>query len=125
MVTPTPSELEILNVLWKVKEATTQTVNTQLNVKRSVGYTTTLKTMQIMVEKGLLDRRKEGKSHIYFPLIQESEAKGNLLDKFVKNTFGGSAGGLMMQLLGKHDVTQAEIDEVKAFIKEMENKDHG
>ncbi|MDC8831010.1 BlaI/MecI/CopY family transcriptional regulator [Alteromonas gilva] len=125
MVTPTPAELEILNVLWKTKEATTQTVNTQLNLQRAVGYTTTLKTMQIMVEKGLLDRRKEGKSHIYFPLIQESEAKGNLLDKFVKSTFGGSASRLMMQLLGKHDVTQAEIDEVKAFIKEMENKDHG
>ena len=96
MINPTPSELEVLNILWELQEANTQIVNDRLNLQRKVGYTTTLKTMQVMAEKGLLDRRKDGKSHVYFPLIQESIAKGNLLTKFVNNTFGGSASNLMM-----------------------------
>jgi len=125
MTNPTPSELEVLHILWELQEANTQTVNARLNLKRQVGYTTTLKTMQVMSEKGLLDRRKEGKSHVYFPLIQESIAKGNLLTKFVNNTFGGSASNLMMQLLGNKNVSQDEIAQIKTFLKEIEDKNHG
>jgi len=125
MTNPTPSELEVLHILWELQEANTQTVNARLNLKRQVGYTTTLKTMQVMAEKGLLDRRKEGKSHVYFPLIQESIAKGNLLTKFVNNTFGGSASNLMMQLLGNKNVSQDEIAQIKTFLKEIEDKNHG
>jgi BlaI family penicillinase repressor len=125
MIYPTPSELQVLNILWELQEANTQTVNTRLNLQRQVGYTTTLKTMQVMVEKGLLDRRKEGKSHIYFPLIQESIAKGNLLTKFVENTFGGSASNLMMQLLGNKNVSQEELIQIKTFLKEIKDKNHG
>jgi BlaI family penicillinase repressor len=125
VIYPTPSELQVLNILWELQEANTQTVNTRLNLQRQVGYTTTLKTMQVMVEKGLLDRRKEGKSHIYFPLIQESIAKGNLLTKFVENTFGGSASNLMMQLLGNKNVSQEELIQIKTFLKEIKDKNHG
>lgn len=125
MINPTPSELEVLNILWELKEANTQTVNDRLNQRRQVGYTSTLKTMQVMAEKGLLDRRKEGKSHVYFPLIQESAAKGNLLTKFVNNTFGGSTSSLMMQLLGNKNVSQDEIAQIKAFLKGIEDKNHG
>jgi BlaI family penicillinase repressor len=125
MIYPTPSELQVLNILWELQEANTQTVNTRLDLQRQVGYTTTLKTMQVMVEKGLLDRRKEGKSHIYFPLIQESIAKGNLLTKFVENTFGGSASNLMMQLLGNKNVSQEELIQIKTFLKVIEDKNHG
>ncbi|MEP1446102.1 MAG: BlaI/MecI/CopY family transcriptional regulator [Paraglaciecola sp.] len=125
MINPTPSELEVLNILWELQEANTQVVNDRLNLQRQVGYTTTLKTMQVMFEKGLLDRRKEGKSHVYFPLIQESVAKGNLLTKFVNNTFGGSASNLMMQLLDNKNVSQDEIAQIKTFLKEIEDKNHG
>lgn len=125
MINPTPSELEVLNILWELQEANTQTVNDRLNLQRKVGYTTTLKTMQVMTEKGLLDRRKEGKSHVYLPLIQESVAKGNLLTKFVNNTFGGSTSNLMMQLLGNKNVSQDELVQIKAFLKEIEDKNHG
>lgn len=125
MINPTPSELEVLNILWELQEANTQTVNDRLNLQRKVGYTTTLKTMQVMAEKDLLDRRKEGKSHVYFPLIQESIAKGNLLTKFINNTFGGSTSSLMMQLLGNKNVSQDELVRIKAFLKEIEDKNHG
>jgi predicted transcriptional regulator len=81
--------------------------------------------MQVMADKGLLERLKEGKSHVYFPLIQESTAKGNLLTKFVDNTFGGSASNLMMQLLGNKNVSQDELLQIKTFLKEIEDKNHG
>ncbi|MDP5033061.1 BlaI/MecI/CopY family transcriptional regulator [Paraglaciecola sp.] len=125
MINPTPSELEVLHILWELQEANTHTVNTRLNLQRQVGYTTTLKTMQVMAEKGLLGRRKVGKSHVYFPLIQESTAKGNLLTKFVNSTFGGSASNLLMQLLGNENVSQDELTQIKTFLKEMEDKNHG
>ena len=125
MQTPTPSELEILNVLWELKEATTQTVNSTLNTERKVGYTTTLKIMQLMTQKGLLDRRKEGKSHVYFPLLEQAQTQGNLLQKFVKNTFGGSSSNLMFQLLGNKDVSQDELTQIKTFLENMEDRNNG
>lgn len=125
MQTPTPAELEILNVLWKLKEATTQTVNTALNLERKVGYTSTLKIMQLMTKKGLLDRHKEGKSHVYFSLIEQSQTQGNLLQKFVNNTFGGSNSRLMIQLLGNKNVSQDELTQIKSFLENMEDQDNG
>lgn len=109
MINPIPAEFDILNILWELKEANTHTVNVRLSLQDKVGYTTTLKTMQVMAEKGLLDRRKEGQSHVYFTLIQESVAKGNLLTKFVNSTFSGSASNLMMQLLGNENVNQESL----------------
>lgn len=120
MANPTPAELEILNVLWKLGEAKIQIVNDELNKIRPIGYTTTLKSMQLMAEKGYLDRRKEGKSHVYIPIIQEQATKNSLLDKFVNATFGGSRSGLLMQLLGNKQVSQDELEKIKQFISEVE-----
>ncbi len=125
MANPTPAELEILNVLWRLGEAKTQVVNDELNKVRSIGYTTTLKSMQLMAEKGYLDRRKEGKSHVYIPIIQEQATKKSLLDKFVNATFAGSASGLLMQLLGNKQVSQEELQQIKQFISEVEENKNG
>lgn len=124
MTTPTPAELEILNVLWKNGEANTQTVNNELNKIRPIGYTTTLKSMQLMVDKGYLDRRREGKSHVYFPVIQESATKGNLLDRFINATYAGSKSGLLMQLFGGKQVSKDEIEQIKAFISDAEQNNN-
>ena len=72
---PTTSELEILQILWKKGLATVKDVNNILNEKRKVGYTTTLKMMQLMHEKKILDREENGRSHIYTPLLEEKKAK--------------------------------------------------
>lgn len=125
MISPTPAELEILNILWNSGEAKTQAVNDELNLLRPVGYTTTLKTMQIMTEKGLLGRHKDGKSHVYFPLIDESDTKSHLLDKIIQSTFGGSTSGLLMQLFGNKTVSQEEIVQIRAFLDDMEDKHNG
>lgn len=125
MISPTPAELEILNILWKYGEAKTQIVNDQLNLQRPVGYTTTLKTMQIMTEKGLLGRHKEGKSHVYFPLVNEFKTKSHLLDKVIQSTFGGSTSGLLMQLFGNKKASKEELAQIRAFLDDMEDKHNG
>lgn len=124
MASPTPAEMEILNVLWDLGEAKIQVVNEKLNAIRPIGYTTTLKSMQLMVEKGYLERRREGKSHVYFPIIQEQTTKGNLLERFVNNTFGGSNSNLVMQLLGNKKVSQEEVRQIKDFLNEIEGQQH-
>lgn len=117
MANPTPSELEILDILWELEEGTAQDVNSRLN---KTSYTGTLKLMQLMHQKGILNRRREGRSHVYFPAIQEDETRNSLLDRFINSTFGGSAGRLMVQLLGNQSVSKEERDKIREFLKEME-----
>lgn len=120
MMTPTPAELDILQVLWQCGEAKVQSVNDQLSESKPVGYTTTLKTMQIMEQKGLLGRKKDGKSHIYFPLIAQADTQSSLLDKLLQSAFGGSKSQLVMQLLGSKKTSKKELAEIKAFLEKME-----
>lgn len=117
---PTDSELEILQVIWLHGPVSVRFVNDELNRKKQVGYTTTLKLMQIMKEKGLLKRSEEGRKHIYSTVLKEKVAKNLLLDKFVKTAFGGSAMDLVMQALGNHQTTPDELDELKALIDKIE-----
>jgi predicted transcriptional regulator len=117
---PTDAELEILQVIWHHGPVSVRYVNDELNRKKQVGYTTTLKLMQIMTEKGLLKRSEKGRKHIYNVVIKEKEAKNLLLDKFVNTAFGGSAMDLVMQALGNHETTPEEIEELKALIDKIE-----
>ncbi|MCK4466139.1 MAG: BlaI/MecI/CopY family transcriptional regulator [Bacteroidales bacterium] len=119
-IKPTDAELEILQVLWSHGPCTVRFVNGHLNVKKRVGYTTTLKFMQIMTEKNMLGRNEKSRTHIYRPLIAKEETQNLLLDKFLLNAFGGSAMKLVMQALGNHQPTQEELDEIKAYIKKVE-----
>ncbi len=121
-IRPTESELEILQVLWEHGPSTVRFVNDQLNEDREVGYTTTLKLMQIMAEKGLADRDTSQRTHIYSPAVTEAETQQNLLTQFVDRTFKGSAMKLVMQALGNHNASEAELDEIKALIEEMESE---
>ncbi|UYQ94709.1 BlaI/MecI/CopY family transcriptional regulator [Chitinophaga horti] len=118
---PTRSELEILQVLWKYGASTVRVVNDKLNEeKREVQYTSTLKLMQIMVEKGLLVRDESQMKHVYSPATEESKTKGFLLDKFVETMYNGSASSLMMQLLGNRKTSKKELDAIKAFLQQVE-----
>ncbi len=120
MATPTASELEILAILWRLGESKIQAVNDELCKLRSVGYTTTLKTMQIMEQKGLLGRKKDGKSHIYFPLEQQHETQTTLVDRLLQTAFGGSKSSMVMRLFEDKKATKEELAEIKAFLKKME-----
>lgn len=119
---PTESELEILSVLWKTGPSTVRTVNEILSEKREVGYTTTLKFMQIMTDKGLLERDENSRTHIYKPLILQEEVQSHLLDRLLQTAFGGSAKKLIMQALGNHEASTEELEEIKELIKKLEEE---
>ncbi|MCO6472155.1 MAG: BlaI/MecI/CopY family transcriptional regulator [Melioribacteraceae bacterium] len=121
-IKPTESELEILNILWTNSPVTVKYVNDELNKSKETGYTTTLKLMQIMHEKGLLTREKEGRSHLYSPAIEESETKQAILDKMLETAFGGSAGKLVMQALGNNKTTSEELQQIKKMIEKLEEE---
>ena len=118
---PTESELEILQVLWQHGPSPVRFVNDELNKQREVGYTTTLKLMQIMVDKGLAARNTDSRTHIYSAAVSEADTQQHLLNRFVDRTFRGSAMKLVMQALGSHKASEEELDEIKALIKQMED----
>lgn len=120
---PTKSELEILQVLWKHGPSTVRFVNDQLNEqKREVQYTSTLKLMQIMVEKGSLNRDESQMKHIYSTAVEEGKTKSFLLERFVETMFNGSASNLVMQLLDNKKPSQKELNEIKKLIKKFDQK---
>lgn len=117
---PTESELEILNILWKKGEATVKEVHEELSKTKESGYTTTLKIMQIMHEKGLVSREKEGKTHKYSSAYSAEKTRTQLLDKLMDAAFGGSAMKLVMQALGNKKTTREEIKELKEYLDKIE-----
>ena len=123
-VKPTEAELEILHVLWVDGAQSVRYINDKLNEHRdpSVGYTTTLKTMQVMNEKGLLVRDDSARSHIYNAAIPQTETQRNLVNHFVESAFKGSAMQLVMEALGNHNASNDELAEIKALIEQIENK---
>lgn len=120
---PTDAELEILQVLWERGASTVREVNDIMNQKREIGYTTSLKTMQIMHDKGLLSREKDGKGHVYAAKVEREATQRALLDRFVEDTFGGSAMKLVMQALGGHKASPAEIDQIRDYLDAIEKED--
>jgi predicted transcriptional regulator len=119
---PTEAELEILQVLWAHGPGTVRFVNDRLNEKKTVGYTTTLKIMQIMFEKNLLKRDESKRSHLYTPTLKEKETQGLLLDKFLHSAFGGSALKLVMQALGNHQASKEEISRIREYLDNLEKQ---
>lgn len=120
---PTDSELEILGVLWEHEPCTVREVNDLLSQKREIGYTTTLKLMQIMTEKGLLQRDTSKRTHVYSANVTEEETQKKLLDRFLETTFGGSAMKLVMQALGNKKSSKEEIQQIRDLLDEMEQKE--
>ncbi|MFC2154938.1 BlaI/MecI/CopY family transcriptional regulator [Acidobacteriota bacterium] len=119
---PTEAELEILQVLWKHDPCTVRFVNDKLNDKKEVGYTTTLKIMQIMIDKNILKRDESKRSHLYSPAVKETETQSLLLDKFLQTAFSGSAMKLVMQALGNHKASKEEISRIREFLDNLESK---
>lgn len=117
---PTDAELEILQILWKHGPSTVRFVHDHLAKTKDIGYTTTLKNMQNMVQKKMLVRDEETRSHIYKPVLKQQETQNILLDRFLDNTFGGSAGKLVMQALGNKKTSKEELEQIKALINKLE-----
>jgi len=119
---PTASELAILQLLWTKGPLSVRDVHDTLAQHKPVVYTTILKTMQVMMERGMLDRTSEGRKHIYHALIAQTDTQDQLLDSFLDKTFGGSAKKLVMRTLGQYTPEADELEELKAYIESLENK---
>jgi BlaI family transcriptional regulator, penicillinase repressor len=119
---PTESELEILSHLWQMKKATVREIHEKLAETKDTGYTTTLKIMQIMHGKGLLQRDEQNRTHIYYPAVDEKVTQKNLVSNFMATAFGGSAKNLVMQALGQGNPSKEELNEIRAFLDQLENK---
>jgi BlaI family penicillinase repressor len=119
---PTKAELEILQVIWEHGPSTVRFVNDKLNEQREVNYTSTLKLMQIMADKGSLVRDERQMKHIYQVAEEEQKTKGQLLDRFVDSVYQGSAGKLVMQLLGNKKASTADIAAIKKILDKLDKQ---
>ena len=117
---PTEAELEILNVLWAMGPSTVRDVHT-LNGK-STGYTTVLKQMQVMVEKGLLERSEKFRSHVYEARVAKAQTQQRLTRNLVQRAFDGSAKNLVLGALSSQKVSAAELAEIRKMLDEFEKR---
>lgn len=119
-IKPTESELEILQILWETGEASVRDVHEVLLQSKDAGYTTTLKLMQIMHEKGLVSRDSSARAHIYTANVSRESTQQHLLDKLIAGVFNGSASRLVMQALGSEKASAEEIAEIKKYLENLE-----
>jgi len=116
---PTESELEILQVIWKMGQCTVRDVHEVLMKNKDAGYTTTLKLMQIMHDKGLVERDTTSKTHLYKAVITREQAQKTALDKIIATVFKGSTSDLVIQALGNHRASKDEIDAIKNYLDQF------
>jgi BlaI family transcriptional regulator, penicillinase repressor len=121
-IKPTESELEILRVLWEKGPSTVREVHEILGQSKDAGYTTTLKLMQIMHEKGLLERDTSSKTHVYSSAVSQENTQRQLLDKMIDTVFNGSASQLVLQALGNHKSSKEELEKIKQYLDEIEKQ---
>lgn len=120
-IKPTESELEILQILWSKGVATVREVHEELAATKDVGYTTTLKLMQIMHEKGLVKRDDSMRTHIYQAAVNKERTQKHLLGKMIDNLFGGSPTQLVIQALGEHKASPEELEKIQALLNDLKN----
>ena len=117
---PTDAELAILRVLWQRGPSTVRDVWEQLSPEQGTGYTTVLKIMQIMCEKGLLTRDESDRSHVYRAARSEGQTQRQVIRHLLERVFSGSAPKLVMQALAAKRATPAELAEIRRLLDEME-----
>jgi BlaI family penicillinase repressor len=122
-IKPTESELEILQIIWKKGECSVRDVHEELSKNKDAGYTTTLKLMQIMHDKGLVERDTTAKTHLYKAVITREQAQQTALDKIISTVFKGSTADLVIQALGHRRASKDEIEAIKNYLREAENRD--
>lgn len=119
---PTDAELDILRVLWSQGPSTVRDVHSALEKQRAIGYTTVLKFMQIMAEKGLVERDERERAHVYKAALAEEQTQRQLVRHLVERAFGGSATNLVLQALATEHASAEEIRQVRAMLEEFERE---
>jgi predicted transcriptional regulator len=123
-IKPTESELEILQILWIKGLATVREVHEELIKSKDIGYTTTLKLMQIMHDKGLVKRDESMRTHVYQPAVNKEKTQKHLLTKMIDSLFGGSSTQLVLQALGNSEgkATEAEIEQIQTLLDNLKKQ---
>lgn len=121
-IKPTESELEILGILWNEQSATVRRVHEELSKNKESGYTTTLKLMQIMFEKGLVTRDDSSKTHIYQPAVTREKTQKQFLNKMINTLFAGSSANLVLQALGGNNASEDELQQIQQLINQLKKE---
>ena len=121
-IKPTEKELEILQVMWNKQAVSVKEVHEALGGDEINGYTTILKLMQIMHEKGLVKRDDSIKTHIYQAAVSKEKTQKHLLNKMIDTLFGGSPGELVMQALGNHKASAEELEEIQKILDNLKKQ---
>jgi len=119
---PTQSELEILGVLWEAGPSTVREVQQALDVRRPTGYTTVLKLLQIMTEKGLVRRDERERAHRYAPRLPREHTEQQIVGDLLDRAFGGSSSRLVMRALSARKATPEELDKIRELLDEIEGQ---
>ncbi|MBO9660194.1 MAG: BlaI/MecI/CopY family transcriptional regulator [Chitinophagaceae bacterium] len=121
-IKPTDSELEILQILWTKGLATVREVHEELASLKEVGYTTTLKLMQIMHEKGLVKRDDSMRTHVYQAAVNKEKTQKHLLGKMIDSLFGGSPTQLVIQALGETKASPEELEKIQRILNDLKKQ---
>ena len=119
-IKPTEKELEILQIIWEKDAVSVRDVHEIMGGDKTNGYTTILKLLQIMHEKGLVTRKKNGKLHLYKAVPSLEKTRDQLLDKMIRTVFQGSAKQLVMSALGNKHASKDELKEIKKYLEKLE-----
>ena len=119
---PTDAELEILAVLWERGPSTVRDVQEALNARKAVGYTTALKLLQIMFEKGFVDRDESARTHVYAAALEREPTQNALVKDLAQRAFGGSASALVLGALSAQPASRAELAEIRRKLDELEDQ---
>lgn len=119
---PTDAELAILSVLWRTGPSTVRDVHARLAAERHIGYTTVLKLLQIMTEKGLVSREEVGRAHVYQAVRTEEQSQRHLLRDLMDRAFGGSTQKLVLQALSAQPASPEELSEIRRMLDELEGR---
>lgn len=120
---PSEAETAILRILWERQPCTVKNIHENISLTKDVGYTTTLKQVQRLLDKGLVAREPgPGKSFLYRAVNSAEDTKSKLYDRFVQNAFGNSVSDLVMHALGNGDPTDEDIEQIRAFLEKLEQK---
>ena len=117
---PTEAELELLRVLWERGPSTVRQIHESQSGEKETGYTTTLKTLQIMAEKGLVERDESRRSHVYRAVNQAEQTQRQLVRDLLHRAFGGSPGKLVVQALSEEPVSAEEVIEIREALKKLD-----
>lgn len=122
---PTEAELEILSVLWQREAATVREVHETINAQKPAAYTTILKMLQIMTEKGLVERDASDRAHVYRAAVAREATQRRFAEDLLKRVFGGSASQLVMRVLETKPASEDELNEIRQMLDEAERKAQG